>query len=179
MFSRASVLVLTPAIRPCEDLRPCGRGPLVETKVHARAHKSQRWWARPDNGHSLTSRASGLVVANGSVPSIRIVISRPERRSRTGTDTIWFSSSVAGGTGAAAISRIAPSHVGRIWEYRPTEISAPTRAIARSPARLSRPRRQPSSASPRETCGSRPAKVESVGDLTFRRREPDSNRQSA
>src|SRR6516164_558274 len=38
---------------------------------------------------SLISRAAGLAVANGSVPSIRIVITRPARRSRIGTDRIW------------------------------------------------------------------------------------------
>src|SRR5215472_16525180 len=37
---------------------------------------------------SLTSRASGFAVANGSVPSINILITRPERRNRTGMDKI-------------------------------------------------------------------------------------------
>src|SRR5258707_3937933 len=44
---------------------------------------------------SLTSRASGLAVANGSGPPINILISRPRRRRCTGTDRIWVSSSVA------------------------------------------------------------------------------------
>src|SRR5439155_15634746 len=35
---------------------------------------------------SFTNRAFGFAVANGSVPSITILISRPARRSRTGTD---------------------------------------------------------------------------------------------
>jgi hypothetical protein len=43
---------------------------------------------------SLMSRGSGLTVANGSAPSISILISRPERRSRTRT-RIWGSSSGA------------------------------------------------------------------------------------
>jgi hypothetical protein len=59
---------------------------------------------------SLISRASGFAVANGSVPSIRIVISRPERRSRIGIDRIWISSSVALlGNGVTATSRSAAS----------------------------------------------------------------------
>ena len=37
---------------------------------------------------SLTSRASGFALANGSVPSIHIPIARPERRNRTGMDKI-------------------------------------------------------------------------------------------
>jgi len=49
----------------------------------------------------LISRASGFAVANGSVPSIRIVISRPVRRSRIGRDRIWVSSSLALGDGVA------------------------------------------------------------------------------
>ena len=44
--------------------------------------------------NSLISRASGFAAPKGSVPSISIVIARPERRSRTGTDRIWISSSV-------------------------------------------------------------------------------------
>jgi hypothetical protein len=64
---------------------------------------------------NLISRASGFAVANGSVPSIRIVISRPERRSRVGMDRIWISSSVALGNGVAATSRSAASRVGRKW----------------------------------------------------------------
>ena len=35
---------------------------------------------------SFTNRALGFAVANGSVPSVTILISRPARRSRTGTD---------------------------------------------------------------------------------------------
>jgi len=46
---------------------------------------------------------------------IRIVIARPDRRSRTGTERIWTSSSVALDDGVAAISRISPSRVGRKW----------------------------------------------------------------
>jgi len=38
--------------------------------------------------NSLTSRASGFAVANGSVPAINILITRPERRNRTGMDKI-------------------------------------------------------------------------------------------
>ena len=37
---------------------------------------------------SLTSRASGFAMANGLVPSINILIARPERRNRTGMDKI-------------------------------------------------------------------------------------------
>jgi len=37
---------------------------------------------------SLTSRASGFAVANGSVPSINILIARPARHNRTGMDKI-------------------------------------------------------------------------------------------
>jgi len=37
---------------------------------------------------SLTSRASGFAVANGSVPAINILIARPQRRNRTGMDKI-------------------------------------------------------------------------------------------
>src|SRR5204863_9387512 len=44
---------------------------------------------------SLISRALGFAMAHGSVLSISILISRPERRSRTGTHTVWVSSSVA------------------------------------------------------------------------------------
>jgi hypothetical protein len=57
---------------------------------------------------SLISRASGFAVANESVPSIRIVISRPVRRSRIGTDRIWVSSSLALGNGRRA--SISASH---------------------------------------------------------------------
>jgi hypothetical protein len=42
---------------------------------------------------SLINRASAFDAANGSVPSITILISRPARRSRTGTDRISVSSS--------------------------------------------------------------------------------------
>ena len=63
---------------------------------------------------SLISRASGFTVANGSEPSIRIVISRPARRSRIGTDRIWISSSLALGNGVAT-SRSTASRVGRKW----------------------------------------------------------------
>src|SRR6516162_4081584 len=45
--------------------------------------------------NSLIGRAAGFVVANGSAPSIRIMITRPARRSRIGTDRIWVSSSLA------------------------------------------------------------------------------------
>jgi hypothetical protein len=37
---------------------------------------------------SLTSRASGFAVANGSVPLINILIARPARRNRTGIGKI-------------------------------------------------------------------------------------------
>jgi hypothetical protein len=42
---------------------------------------------------SLINRASGFDAANGSVPSITILISRPARCSRTGTERISVSSS--------------------------------------------------------------------------------------
>ena len=48
---------------------------------------------------SLINRAAGFAVANGSVPSIGIVITRPARRSLIGTDRIWVSSSLALGNG--------------------------------------------------------------------------------
>src|SRR5215469_14573198 len=64
---------------------------------------------------SLISLASGLAVANGSVPSISILISRPERRSRIGTERIWASSSVALENSVAAISSSMPSRAGRTW----------------------------------------------------------------
>jgi hypothetical protein len=64
---------------------------------------------------SLTSRASGLAVANGSVPSIRIFISRPERRSSIATERIWVLSSLSLGDGIAAISSSVESRVGRKW----------------------------------------------------------------
>src|SRR5215831_20623846 len=63
---------------------------------------------------SLISRASGLAVANGSTPSISILISRPERRSPIGTERIWVSS-VALDKGVAAIPSSMPSRVGRKW----------------------------------------------------------------
>ena len=40
---------------------------------------------------SLISRALGLAMAHGSLLSITILISRPEQRSRIGTDKIWIS----------------------------------------------------------------------------------------
>jgi hypothetical protein len=43
--------------------------------------------------------------SDGSVPSIRIVISRPVRRSRIGTDRIWVSSSLTLGNGFATSRR--------------------------------------------------------------------------
>src|SRR5262252_259363 len=52
-------------------------------------------------------------MANGSVRSIRILISRPERRNRTGADRIWGSPSGAL-SDCGVTSRIAPSRVGRI-----------------------------------------------------------------
>ena len=48
---------------------------LGECRVNRRALRS-----------SFTNRAFGFAVANGSVPSITILISRPARRSRTGRD---------------------------------------------------------------------------------------------
>src|SRR5262245_2541741 len=55
------------------------------------------------------SRALGCAVANGSVRSISILSSRPERRSPTGTDRIWVSSSAA--LGAAGTSRSTPTRL--------------------------------------------------------------------
>jgi hypothetical protein len=57
----------------------------------------------------LISRASGLAATKGSAPSISILISDPLRRSRTGIDRIWISSSVTLGNGVAATSSGAPS----------------------------------------------------------------------
>jgi hypothetical protein len=86
----------------------------------------------------LISSASGFADANGAVPSIRIAISRPERRSRTGMDRIWISSSVALGNGVAATSRSAASGVGRKWmsiRLAPTPIQ-PIRAVRKARYRV-------------------------------------------
>ena len=63
---------------------------------------------------SLINRASGFAAANGSVPSISILISIPALRSRAGTDRIRVSSSsmLCDGT---ATSKNAVSPVGRRW----------------------------------------------------------------
>jgi hypothetical protein len=54
-------------------------------------------------------------VPNGSVASIRSLISRPERRGRTAMDRIWISSSVALGNGVAA-------EIGKSWTELPGDI---------------------------------------------------------
>jgi hypothetical protein len=77
---------------------------------------------------SLIKRASGFAAANGSVPSISIQISRPARRSRTGVDKIWISTSVTLCEGAAVTSLSALSRLRRIsiWSAlsgkRPAEL---------------------------------------------------------
>jgi hypothetical protein len=74
---------------------------------------------------NLISRPSAFAATNGSVPSISIVISRPARRTRTGTDKIWVSSSVTLGNGIAETSSSALSRGGlrhmSIWST-PTSI---------------------------------------------------------
>src|SRR5262249_61310870 len=59
--------------------------------------------------NSLISRASGFAVENGSALSISILISRPDWRSRTGTDRIWVSLLASSTKGAAGPSKSAPS----------------------------------------------------------------------
>src|SRR6202035_34736 len=62
----------------------------------------------------LINRASGFA-ANGSVPLITILISRPERCSRTGTDKSSISSSFTPCDGVAGGSSSAKSRSGRRW----------------------------------------------------------------
>src|SRR4029077_2782639 len=62
---------------------------------------------------SFTNRAFGFAVANGSVPSITILISRPARRSRAGTDRSSISSSLAPCGGVSGPSRSVARRAGR------------------------------------------------------------------
>jgi hypothetical protein len=64
------------------------------------------------DGRQPRDLTTDKLLAHSRLPSIRIVITRPARRSRIGTDRIWVSSSLALGNGAAT-SRSAPSHAGR------------------------------------------------------------------
>jgi hypothetical protein len=57
------------------------------------------------------------------VPSIRIVISRPVRRSRIGTDRIWVSSSIALGNGGVFLGALcSPEPAVTLLRYRSYKI---------------------------------------------------------
>src|SRR5215469_7893739 len=81
-------------LAPIEDGLDDVRGEIAEThepREIGSAHASRLTSATLNRRaliSSLISRTSGLAVANGSMPSISILISCPQRRNRTGTDRI-------------------------------------------------------------------------------------------
>jgi hypothetical protein len=77
---------------------------------------------------SLINRASGFAVANGSVASIRILISCPDRRSLTGTERIWVSSSTA----LVRLSYLAPDIIQAILDGRQPRNLTPDKLLAHS-----------------------------------------------
>ena len=82
-----AITMLNRGDRPvCHSKTRCTTRQAADQGAPVQCHTPrQRWRALIS---SLTSRASGLAVANASVPSINILIARPQRRNRTGMDKI-------------------------------------------------------------------------------------------
>ena len=96
-------------LRPCTTLSS-------DTLGDERRQPSGRWYDRLPRkpAKPLINRASGFA-ANESVPLITILISRPDRRSRTGTDRSSISSSFTPCDGVASRSNSAQSRSRRRW----------------------------------------------------------------